>query len=69
MTVRIRNVPITTRHRSLRPNAAKRDKRGPGALRTVLDWTPRWAYTFDPAGKRFPGSLICEGETDGFETT
>jgi hypothetical protein len=26
------------------------------------------AYTFE-RGEPFPGKLICEGETDGFETT
>jgi len=38
------------------------------ALRTVLDWTPEMGVYFR-LRKRFPGSLICEGETDGFETT
>ena len=35
---------------------------------SVVSSLPGWAYTLD-RGKRFPGSLICEGETHGLETT
>src|SRR5438128_11444487 len=53
---------------SLTPhNAAKRDKGGPRALRTC-SIGPRNGRILSTSGKRSPLRLICEGETDGFET-
>ncbi len=37
------------------------------SLQIAPDWTLNWCI-LSTTGKRFPSSLICEGETHGFET-
>ncbi len=38
------------------------------SLETVLDWTPEMGVYFFDHGEAMSWFLICEGETDGFET-
>src|SRR4029077_16638996 len=62
--------PFSVRGSSLTPAPScedVRDQRYPGALRTCSIGT-RDGRILSTSGQRCPLRLICEGETDGFET-